>query len=123
MSKMYKDDNTNDPIDDAMKEQISKTWGNYCPSCGHLKDKSSIKLFRKSGPVYQYISECPNCGLKTIISLIPNLGMQVTQLHTDISYQEMANFNSPITSNDYLEFYKEIKKVVSVKELLSLIHK
>lgn len=117
------ENNINDPMDDKLRDQISKNWGNFCSSCGSIKDQSSIKLLRKNGPLYQYISECNSCGLKTIINLIPNLGMQVTQMRTDISYNEISRFDKPITSHDYLEFYQQIKKVESAKDLINLLQK
>jgi hypothetical protein len=111
-----------DSENENIKNEIMKTWGRYCPACGSQKDKSSLKLIGKSGPAYQYISECHVCGLKTILNLVPNLGMQVTQLRTDVSVQEMNLFNQPLTSLDFLEFYARIKKVVTTKDLRSLFN-
>lgn len=110
-----------DPNDNKLKEQISKNWGSYCPSCGALKDNSNLKFLKKVGPAAQFLSECQSCNLKTIITVVPNLGMQVTQLRTDITSQEFEKFNKPLDSNDYLEFYHEIKDLKTTKELINLL--
>ena len=117
-------DNNNFDLNDARwKEQISKNWGNYCSSCGGLKDSNGLKLLRKVGPAMQFVSECTQCGLKTVITLMPNVGMQVTQLRNDVSPQEFENFDTPITSNDYLEFYRAIKDLEKAGDLIKFLHK
>ena len=108
-------------MDGKLKEQISKNWGNYCPSCGALKDNTNLKFLKKVGPASQFLSECDSCNLKTVITIVPNLGMQVTQLRTDISSHEFEKFSTPITSNDYLEFYHEIKELKTTEELIKLL--
>ncbi len=115
--------NNNDQLDPKWKEQIAKNWGNYCSSCGSFKDTTSLKFLRKFGMSYQYISECTQCGLKTIITLIPNIGMQVTQIRTDVSPSEFDKFISPLTSNDYLEFYSRIKDLNSTSDLIKYLNK
>jgi hypothetical protein len=105
------------------REQIGKTWGNYCSSCGALKDMANLKFIKKLGPSMQFLSECEACGLKTVISLMPNLGMQVTQIRTDVNQDEFEKFNSPITSNDYLEFYQGIKKLSKAQDLIKFLNK
>jgi len=112
-----------DISDNKWKEQIAKNWGNYCSSCGSLKEVNSLKLLRKIGVAIQFISECPSCGLKTVITLMPNVGMQVTQLRNDVTPQEFERFNSPITSNDYLEFYRAIKDFQTTSQLIKFLNK
>lgn len=108
------------PTDENIKDQIMKTWGSYCSACGAMKDKSSLKLIGRNGPAFQYVSECHNCGLKTVLTFVPNLGMQVSQLRTDVSVQEMRLFNKPLTSYDFLEFYARMKKVNTINDLSNL---
>lgn len=111
-------------IDQNWIDLIAKNWGRYCSSCGAQKDLSKLKIFKKIGPATQIISECESCGLKTLITAIPNLGMQISQLRTDIGDpQELEAFTSPITSSDYLDFYNESKKVKNMGDLLNLINK
>lgn len=118
-----REENTENQIDPRWKDQIAKNWGNYCSSCGAFKDGASLKYLRKMGFAHQYVSECTSCGLKTVISLIPNLGMQVTQVRTDISPNEFDKFGTPITSNDYLEFYTKIKDLSSAEDLMRYLNK
>ena len=113
----------NNQIDPTWQDQIAKNWGNYCSSCGALKKNDSLKFLRKMGIALQYVSECENCGLKTVINLVPNLGMQVTQIRTDVTPKEFNKFTTPLTSNDYLEFYSEIKALDSADELLKYLGK
>lgn len=113
------DQNQNNQLDPRWQEQISKNWGNYCSSCGSLKNADSLKFMRRMGPAYQYVSECHSCGLKTVINLVPNLGMQVTQVRTDIKPSEFDEFIQPLNSNDYLEFYAKIKSLDSAEDLLN----
>lgn len=120
---MHEHNENLDGVDNKWKEQIAKNWGNYCSSCGALKNSDTLKLLRKIGPAMQFVSECSSCGLKTIITLMPNVGMQVTQLRTDVTPQEFERFNKPVTSNDYLEFYRKVKDLKKVEDLIRFLHK
>jgi hypothetical protein len=121
----YNED-TNEEMDDKMDSKwmdlISKSWGNFCSSCGAQKDPAKLKVFRKVGPATQVLSECESCGLKTIITVIPNVGMQINQICTDVGPQEFDQFNSPVTSNDYLDFYNETKNIINTNDLIKLIN-
>jgi hypothetical protein len=112
----------NEEMDSKWMELISKSWGNYCSSCGAQKDPTKLKVFRKVGPATQVLSECESCGLKTIITVIPNVGMQINQIRTDVSPQEFEHFNAPVTSNDYLDFYNETKNIDNASDLIKLIN-
>jgi hypothetical protein len=110
-------------MDDKWMELISKSWGNFCSSCGTKKDPSKLKVFRKVGPATQVLSECESCGLKTIITVIPNVGMQINQIRTDVtSPQEFEKFNTPVTPNDYLDFYNQTKDINTINDLIKLIN-
>lgn len=109
-------------VNKDLMDLISKSWGNYCSSCGEKKDPSKLKVFRKIGPATQILSECEKCGLKTILTIIPNLGMQISQIRSDISPQEFERFQGPITSNDYLDFYNESRNVSTTNDLIKLIN-
>lgn len=116
------DDDRNDEMDEKMMEMVSKSWGNFCSSCGAKKDPTKLKVLRKLGPATQVLSECEDCGLKTIITLIPNVGMQVHQVRTDVSPNEFDEFNTPVTSNDYLDFYNKTKNINNANDLIRLIN-
>lgn len=106
-----------------LKDLIAKSWGNYCSSCGAHKGSDSLRLLRRIGPAVQFISECPLCGVKTVITLVPNMGMQITQLRNDISANEFDKFDSPLTSNDFLEFYKATKDIQTTDQLMKFLNK
>jgi hypothetical protein len=117
-------DNVEGDLDQNWIDLITKNWGRYCSSCGTEKDLSKLKVFRKVGPATQIISECESCGLKTLITAIPNIGMQISQLRSDIADpQELERLTSPITSNDYLNFYNATKDVKNTNELINIIKK
>src|SRR6476469_2297742 len=106
-------------VDQNWVDLITKNWGKYCSSCGAEKDLSKLKIFKKVGPATQILSECESCGLKTLITAVPNLGMQISQLRTDIGDpQELENLATPVTSNDYLDFYNESKKIKNIHDLI-----
>lgn len=111
-----------DKMDSKWMDLISKSWGNYCSSCGAQKDPSKLKVLRKVGPATQVLSECEACGLKTIITVIPNVGMQINQIRTDVTPQEFENFTTPVTSNDYLDFYNQTKNIMNTGDLIKLIN-
>ncbi len=112
-----------EPLDGKIKEMISKSWGNYCSSCGAKKDAGKLKIFKKVGPATQILSECEECGLKTLITVIPNIGMQINQIRTDIvDPQEFERFNGPVTTNDYLNFYNSTKDIRTASDLINAIN-
>lgn len=111
----------NENLEKSLKEQIMKNWGTFCPSCGAQKDESTLTFLRQMGIASQFVSECKTCGAKTVITVVPNLGMQVAQVRTDISSNEFEKFSSPITSNDYLEFYRDSKYLKTTQDLLNYL--
>jgi hypothetical protein len=111
----------NDNIVKDLKEQILKNWGNFCPSCGALKDESTLKFLRSMGIASQFVSECPKCKSKTILTVVPNIGMQIAQIRTDINSNEFEKFSSPITSNDYLEFYRNSNYLKNTNDLITYL--
>jgi hypothetical protein len=116
--------NEDNALDSNWVELIQKNWGKYCSSCGAEKDLTKMKVFRKVGPVTQIISECQNCGMKTLITSVPNIGMHINQIRTDMTDPaELERLTSPVTSNDYLNFYNETKNIMSTKELISMLNK
>lgn len=114
----------NGMLDSNWIELIQKNWGKYCSSCGAQKDLTKMKIFRKIGPVTQIISECEKCGMKTLITSVPNIGMHINQIRTDMTDpNELERLTTPVTSNDYLNFYNEIKNIHSTKELINVLDK
>jgi hypothetical protein len=120
---MFENGQNLDGTDKKLIDIISKNWGSFCSSCGVEKDLTKIKVIKKTNSLTQVISECTNCGMKTLITAFPNLGMHINQLRTDIRANEFEKFTTPISSNDYLYFYNEIKDIVTSKDLLNLINK
>jgi hypothetical protein len=120
---MEKNNFNNFPIDPRWIDQINKNWGNYCSSCGAVKDNSKLKFIKKLGIAHQYVSECENCGLKTMLNIIPNLGMQVTQLRNDISPNEFKKLSEPVTNSDYLDFYSGMKNLNNADDLIGYLSK
>lgn len=108
-------------IDPNLLNFVSKSWGNYCSSCGHKKPDNNLKVLKKLGPATQLISECGKCGMKTMITALPNLGMQINQIRNDLNTKEFEVFNLPITPDDYLNFYNEIKSVSFTNDLINII--
>ena len=111
----------NENLEKNLKEQIMKNWGSFCPSCGAQKDESTLTFLRKLGIASQFVSECHACGAKTVITVVPNLGMQVAQVRTDINSKEFEKFSTPITSNDYLEFYRNSKYLKTTEDLMNYL--
>ena len=110
-------------IDKNLLDLIAKNWGSYCPSCGAQKDLDKLKIIRKMGSATQILSECEQCGMKTIITAFPNLGMHINQIRTDLNTSEIERFTSPVTSEDYLDFYNKVKKVQNTNDLINMINK
>lgn len=110
-------------IDKSLLDLIAKNWGSYCPSCGAKKDLANLKIVRKLGPATQILSECEKCSMKTLITAFPNLGMHINQIRTDLNSNEFERFASPITLDDYLDFYNKIKNITSVNDLINTIDK
>lgn len=108
-------------IDPNLMNFITKSWGNYCSACGHKKNEDSLKVLRKVGQATQLISECDNCGMKTMITALPNLGMQINQIRNDLNTKEFELFTLPITADDYLNFYNEIKSIDNTSDLINKI--
>lgn len=110
-------------IDPNLMSFITKSWGNFCSACGHKKGETSLKILRKIGLATQLVSECDNCGMKTMITALPNFGMQVNQIRNDLNTKEFEIFTLPITADDYLNFYNEIKSVNRTSDLINIIKK
>jgi hypothetical protein len=114
---------TNQSIDKNLVDLIAKNWGTFCSSCGAQKDLAKLRTFKKVGPATQILSECEKCGMKTLITAFPNLGMHINQIRNDLNSEEFERFSAPITSNDYLDFYNEIKNVTHSDKLMQLLNK
>lgn len=117
----YQNSNNQDDNYNSIRKYVLNNSGSYCPICGFKKRLEDLKLIKVTNNLYNFISTCPNCGLKNLITFTPNLGFQMTQLKADISIEEFGNFTSPVSSDDYLSFYNKMKKVKTVQDLLSLI--
>lgn len=119
------DQNTdNGNLDSNWIDLIQKNWGKFCSSCGAQKDLSKMRIFRKVGPVTQILSECENCGMKTLITSVPNIGMHINQIRTDMTDpNELERLSTPVTSNDYLNFYNEIKNIDTMNDLINVLKK
>lgn len=98
-------------------DQIRKNWGNYCSSCGAKKDDNSFKVVDIQANVVKIISECPVCKQKTMINAVSNIGMQVSQIVTDLTIEEMNKFNQPLSKDGFLEFYAQLKNIDKAKDL------
>ncbi|MCX8035152.1 MAG: hypothetical protein N3A71_02620 [Candidatus Dojkabacteria bacterium] len=98
-------------------EQIKKNWGTYCSACGAKKTDDSFKVVDLQANVIKLISECPVCKQKTMINAVSNVGMQVSQIVTDLTMEEMNKFNRPLSNDDFLEFYSQIKNIEKAKDL------
>lgn len=118
---MMNQDNMDNPTDKNLINFVSKSWGSFCSSCGSKKDEASLKVLRKVGPATQLISECTSCGMKTMITALPNLGMQINQIRSDLNSKEIENFILPVTPDDYLNFYNRVKSVDSANDLIKII--
>lgn len=122
--KITKPEEMTEGVDKGLVELILKNWGKYCSSCGKPKDLSKMQVFRKMGPVTQIVSECEECGMKTLITSIPNLGMHINQIRTDMTDpKELGRLTTPVTSNDYLDFYNELKNIKSTADLINSLDK
>lgn len=125
-----KSDSAADPFEvEEAKRQIS-AWGSYCPLCGYKKKSSDIKLLKVvpfgymgNGKIYYFSSVCQKCGIKNLFVFTPKWGIQMSQISSDALLEELMNkFFTPLTPDDYLNFYKQMKSVNSVSDLLRLIH-
>lgn len=113
-------------MEKELMDLIFKNWGAYCSSCGAKKTRENLKVYKRMGSVVQILSECSNCGMKMLISALPTqmgIAMQISQMRSDANDNEMVTLTTPVTSNDYLEFYNKIKKISSSSGLIEIIDK